>query len=88
VSGSFPFTGFEELRTDGLAAVRFENVERDDVSELGGTLRKDETRNDSSRFSDDAVRVLRLQIGFHLTPAVCDGFRKTNLIHRQQGIEV
>jgi hypothetical protein len=88
VSGSFLFASFEELRTDGLAAVGFENIERDDVRELGGTLRKDETGNDSARFSDDSVRVLQLQIDFHFKPTVYDGFREANLIHGQQGVEV
>ena len=43
--GGFPFGGFEEQGTDGLAAVRFENIERNDVGEFAGALREDEAGN-------------------------------------------
>src|SRR5579862_9361458 len=78
----------QQKGTDRLAAVRRENIQRDDVPDLRAALRDDETGYRARNFGHDAVRALRTKIALHLAAPVSDVFWKAQLIDGVQVIEV
>src|SRR6267378_665132 len=78
--GPFLLARRQQQRTDPLAPIVFENVQRDDMSLVGGQLGQDESRDVAARFRHQAIAALRAKINFHLEPSIRDPLGKADLV--------
>src|SRR5712692_11627350 len=71
-----------------MAPVVFENVQRDDVSLVGGQLGQDEPRGVAAGFRHQAVGALRAKINFHFEPPVRDPLGKADLVDLIESLKI